>query len=481
MSDLRSGPLWLCIELPALPLEALALPRAAPGEADSDGAHCVVYAQHGARRWVVAGNHPKIGTGEALGSVQARYPDLRVLPRDRAAEAAALQAIGCLAYTLSDRIVLIDDAPRGWFDRPFQAVAVDIAPSLKLFGGLDALLERASALMATQVYRHRLGVAPTLEAAAVAVRAALTPVTTLDTLEARLSPLPLGVLRWPLPAQELLAGTGHASLGDVLRHDAKSLAARLGREFPLALARLLGRAPDPRPWFTPPARYRRRWDLDAEIDDWQALLFPLRRLFDEFEAYLRARQVMAAQLTVTLARRRTEGEHFVLRTTRPTHDADVFLRLLRERWNAHPPTAAASELRLRADQFITPPSPQTQLFDDGQQQGEAWNALVDRLRARLGDEALWQPGLHADHRPERSWMPNGDTQATTTPLPPRPLWLLRRPQRWTPRGPVSGPAERISSGWWDDAPIDRDYYREPTSWVYQDRRDGHWYLHGLWH
>ena len=32
----------------------------------------------------------------------------------------------------------------------------------------------------------------------------------------------------------------------------------------------------------------------------------------------------------------------------------------------------------------------------------------------------------------------------------------------------------------DDAPIDRDYYREPTSWVYQDRRDGHWYLHGLW-
>ena len=147
MSDLRSGPLWLCIELPALPLEALSLPRAAPGEADRDGAHCVVYAQHGARRWVVAGNHPKIGTGEALGSVQARYPDLRVLPRDRAAEAAALQAIGCLAYTLSDRIVLIDDAPRGWFDRPFQAVAVDIAPSLKLFGGLDALLERAGALV----------------------------------------------------------------------------------------------------------------------------------------------------------------------------------------------------------------------------------------------------------------------------------------------------------------------------------------------
>ncbi|MDB5968111.1 MAG: Protein ImuB [Hydrocarboniphaga sp.] len=473
--------LWLCIELPQLPLEALALPS---NEAAPEAAPLVVYAQHGSRRWVIAGRHPRIGNGEALGSVQARFPDVRAVPRDIAAETAALQAVGCLAYGLSDRIVLSNETPRGLFDRPFQAVNIDIAPSLKLFGGLAGLLDRARSLLGTLPYTTRLAVAPTLEGAAVAVRAGLTPLADAGALRSRLAELPLEFLRWPLAAQDLLLNSGHVHLGDVLRHDAASLAARLGREFPAALARLLGSAPDPRPWFTPPPRYRRKLDLDVEIDDWQALLFPLRRLFDEFEAYLRARQVAATQLALTLSRRRTENEAFVLRTTTPTQDAGVFLRLLRERWNARPPSAPASELRLRADQFVALQSPQTQLFDDGHSDGEAWNSLADRIRARLGDGALWRPGLAADHRPEFAWSRDGE-RCSERPLPPRPPWLLRRPQPWIPRVPLAAAPERISSGWWDEAPIARDYYRAKGAdgeglWVYQDRRDGRWYLQGLW-
>jgi protein ImuB len=464
--------LWLCIELPRLPLEALALP-------DNEAAPVVVYAQHGSRRWVIAGQHPRIGNGEALGSVQARFPDVRVVPRNSAAEIAALQAVGCVAYGLSDRIVLSNDAPRGLFDGPFQAVNVDIAPSLKLFGGIDGVLDRARTLMSTLPYTTRLSIAPTIEGTAVAVRAALMPISDTPTLREQLAVLPLALLRWPLAAQDLLLNSGHVKLGDVLRHDAKSLAARLGREFPLALARLLGDAPDPRPWFTPPARYRRKLDLDVEIDDWQALLFPLRRLFDEFEAYLRARQVSSTQLSLTLSRRRTENEVFTLRTTTPTQSASVFLRLLRERWNTRPPTAPASELRLHADQFVALQSPQTQLFDDGHSEGEAWNSLVDRMRARLGESALWRPGLAADHRPEFSWSRDGEPRSDRA-LPPRPPWLLRRPQKWKPRAPMSSAPERIVSGWWDDAPIARDYYRADDLWVYQDRRDGSWYVQGLW-
>lgn len=465
--------LWLCIALPRLPLEALALPP--PDEA----APVAIYAQHGSRRWVVASQHSRIANGEALGSVQARFPELRVLPRDAAAEAASLQAIGCLAYGLSDRIVLANQAPRGLFDSPFQAVHVDVAPSLKLFGGIDALLQRAQTLLATLPYSTRLAIAPTIEGAAVAARAQLAPIGSPAALRDQLAKLPLTRLRWPSAIEDLLLNSGHVHLGDVLRHDAKSLAARLGRDLPLALARLLGEAPDPRPWFTPPPRYRRRLDLDVEIDDWQALLFPLRRLFDEFEAYLRARQVTTSQLSVVLSRRRTESETFLLRTTTPTCDASVFLRLLRERWNARPPSAPASELRLRADRFVTPPSPQTQLFDDGHGEGEAWNSLVDRLRARLGDEALWRPGLAEDHRPEQAWTRDGEARSRRA-LPARPPWLLQRPQKWKPRAAMAGAPERISGGWWDDAPVSRDYYRADDLWVYQDRRSGEWYVHGYW-
>jgi protein ImuB len=421
--------------------------------------------------------------GEARGSVQARVPALRPRPRHAAAEAAALQNVGNLAYRLGDRIALIDEPPRGLFDTPFQAVSVDIGPSLKLFGGVEAALRRARELAAGPLAHHdtRLGLAPTLAAAAVCARNELAPIADRADLRERLSPLPLGALRWPEATQELLLGSGHETLGDVLRHDPASLAARLGSGFPAVLDRLLGRQPDPRDWFVPPPRYRRRFDMEAEIDDWQALLFPLKRLFDEFEAYLRARQVAVTQLNLTLARRRTETEGFTLRTTAPTQDAGVFMRLLRERWNNRPPQAAASELRLHADRFLDLHSPQTPLFDDGQAAGEAWNDLVDRLRARLGDEAVWRPGLVADHRPERAWSRGGSSK-TPAALPRRPLWLLRDPRPYE-SGVSAGPAERIVGGWWEGMPIERDYRfvdgpGGETLWVYRDGADGRWFVHG---
>lgn len=470
--------LWLCIELPRLPLDALSTTEQTANQP------AVIYAQRGAKRWVIASAYPKIAAGEALGSVQARFPDVRIRARDTAAESAALQAVALAAYELSDRIVIVDDPPRGLHDRPHQAVLVDVAPSLRLFGGLEGLLERAQQWVARLPYQAQLGFAPTPESAVLAARGQLPPIADDDpaTLRMQLAALPLTQLRWPLAIEELLGGTGHRRIADLLQHNAASLAARLGPAFPLALQRLFGELPDPRPWFQPPVRYRRRLDLDVEIEDWQALLFPLRRLFDEFEHYLRARQVAVTELHLTLARRRTETESLLLRTTTPTQSAETLFRLLRERWQSRGPTAPARELRLRADRFVALASPQTQLFDDGSTEGEAWNTLVDRVRARLGDHSIWRPGLAEDHRPERAWMRDGASKSLQA-LPPRPLWLLHKPRRLRLPAPVHGIGERITGGWWDSAPIKRDYYRTrsasgQTLWIYQDLDDGLWYEHG---
>lgn len=468
---------WLYIALPDLPLQALGL------NADASTSH-VVYAQHGARRWVVASGHPRIAPGESLGSVQARFPELRVLPRDRAAEAAALQAIAYTTYAISDRMTLIDEAPRGSDDLPALAIAVDIAPSLRLFGGIGGVLHKARESLDRLAYRYTFGVAPTLEAAAIAARAGIGPIEAAPGWKSALAAVPLPLLRWPLAAESLLRDSGHITLADVLKHDAASLAARLGPAFPVALRRLLGEAPDPRPWFEPPARYRRRFDLDCEIDDWQALLFPLKRLFDEFESYLRARQVTTSQIELTLARRRSEAERCVLRTTAPTQSAGVFLRLLRERWNARPPQAPASELRLRADRFVPLQARQGQLFDDTTS-GEAWDELTDRLRARLGDAAVWQPGLQADHRPEHAWSPSGHF-TLPTPLPARPMWLLPAPQPWVPprHMEMPGSPERVEGGWWDEGAVARDYYRVRgvdgrSLWVFRDQSNDRWFIQGI--
>jgi protein ImuB len=125
--------------------------------------------------------------------------------------------------------------------------------------------------------------------------------------------------------------------------------------------------------------------------------------------------------------------------------------------------------------------------------------LLERLRARLGDDAVGTLVARDDHRPERAGCESAMTtmeQAAprpATPGPPRPLWLLDAPRAlrdaleakpWVLR---DGP-ERIESGWWDGGDCRRDYFVAENHdgeivWIYRDHRDGtddgEWFMHGL--
>jgi protein ImuB len=95
--------------------------------------------------------------------------------------------------------------------------------------------------------------------------------------------------------------------------------------------------------------------------------------------------------------------------------------------------------------------------------------------------------------------PPSATPPSATPLPPRPAWLLpeaaRLPEEAATGRPLyqgapltlAGRAERIEAGWFDGAPVARDYQWACTRdhrwlWVYRERRGAQvqWYLHGVW-
>jgi protein ImuB len=127
---------------------------------------------------------------------------------------------------------------------------------------------------------------------------------------------------------------------------------------------------------------------------------------------------------------------------------------------------------------------------------EAGPQLVERLRARLGEDAVRTLRSRADHRPERAWRWEASVSAEATATkdsaaaewPVRPVWLLQEPYALA-GGPAaaslqleSGP-ERIESGWWDDRDVARDYFvgrnlRGEALWLYRDR-DGAWFVHGV--
>ena len=134
---------------------------------------------------------------------------------------------------------------------------------------------------------------------------------------------------------------------------------------------------------------------------------------------------------------------------------------------------------------------------DRRQSGAGVPQLIERLRARLGAEAVYGLCLVPEHRPESAWRvaePSvpaakrgiaADVRSRTLRRarpPERPLWLLAEPQSLDGgeqpcfEGALEleqGP-ERIESGWWDGRDVQRDYYvaRNPAGvrlWVFRDR------------
>jgi protein ImuB len=124
--------------------------------------------------------------------------------------------------------------------------------------------------------------------------------------------------------------------------------------------------------------------------------------------------------------------------------------------------------------------------------------LIERLQTRLGRQQIQRLCVMQDHRPEAAYRFEEIDQAVTGDNPvtsddpialsshsslPRPLWLLRtpvpigernnRPYWGSTLNLLAGP-ERIESGWWDGALVQRDYFIAEDDanvlyWIYRDR------------
>lgn len=467
--------LWLCIHLPALPLEALSPPADEPvGVVEQIGARRVVIALNElARR---RGLHAGMGVNAALGLV----PEIRLLPRDPATELQGLHTLACWAYSLGTPVTL---SPQG------LDVWVEVHRSLRLFGGLDALRRHILVQARDLPYTRAYGLAPTLAASSLLAHAGAGlehAVTKPFEIAAAIHQWPLQLLPFERGVIATLQGSGLRRIGEVLNLPADALGRRFGPEVPLLLARLLGRAKEAWESFEPPPVYRRRLELHGGAETTEALLFPLRKMLGDFALYLRGRDVAVQRFRLRfrdLGRHRTQIDVGLLT---PTRDPQRLLLVMRERLEKIALQEPVLELYLEAKRFEAANAAQDDLFQTGSSSAESFETLQERLVARLGTSAVRQLAVTPDHRPERAW--TGGEAAVAGTHPPRPLWLLPQP-KGIPAPQLLGPPERIESGWWEGRQERRDYHlAEDESgrklWVYRELRpelaEAQWRLHGLW-
>jgi protein ImuB len=482
--------LWLCLHLPRLPAELFS--RAGTVREPfvvADGAgtrETVVIPSAGAAR---AGVSP----GMTLGAAHALAPTLSVFRRDEASESAALAQLAAWAGRFTSVVSLA----------PPREVLLEVEGSRKLFGGMENLLRQVEEGVRGLGYTAQVALAPTpLGAAFLARTRPGTQVTERKMLAAELSSVPLDALDLEPEALDALRGLGMESLGDCLSLPRPGLARRFGVELLRDLDRALGRLPDPRSPFAPPHRFEGRLPLAFEVSAAEPLLFAVRRLLLELEGYLEARGGGAAALRITLSHREGRRTRIEMGLASPSRDPRRLLVLLRERLGRTRLSEPVSAVELSVETVLPLAPASRELFrNPGQQAGEAWPELVERLRARLGLAAVLALRPAAEHRPERAFvLAPISHQASTAAAEPgpggepaspfrygrRPVWLLRRP------APVereeltllSGP-ERIEAGWWDGQDVRRDYFvakdpRGATLWVFRERGGKRqWYLHGF--
>lgn len=463
--------LWLAIQLPNLAVESVA---------GDDSSPRVVADRH-----VLVANAAALRAGIQLGATtstaRALLPQLEVVVPDGARTLATLVDLAPRLSTVTSDVCVVEDGP---------ALLGEIAGSVRLFGSISAVIDRAIDAFQDAAVTLRWAVAPTPSGALLLATERPTSVTLeVELLRVSLARLPVQCLPLPDSQVDQLVRVGMRRIGDVLKLPRAGLARRLGTSTVQLLDRLVGLAPDLRPRWTLPGQFSRRLEWPAPVENIEALTFPLRRLVGDLSVWLALRGSRATSLLVFLEHEGRAPSSIEVASATGSADPAHLLTLMSHSLAAVELPAPITAVSLQLTGTREAPHVSASLFHDQAAVAERASALIERLQARLGANAVYGITATSDPRPDFAQLRTspGDVNLNAGRPRRRPTWLLAIPQPIAPPGAdvliLAGP-ERIESGWWDGADARRDYYLArnrvgQTLWIYQDARAGTWSLHGM--
>lgn len=393
---------------------------------------------------------------------------------------------------------------------PPNALLLEIKGSLKLFGSLERLhadIDACWRRLARQAYS---ATAPsTLAALWLARNGAHTgdpagshPVVIddLGTLSGRLAGLPIDCTAWDSERRQTLHALGVTCMGELLRLPRAGLARRLGAATVRDLDIALGRQFEPRRTFVPRARFRARCDFEEEIENVAYLEKALEPLIECCAQFLRERQAGVQALRLKLKHRAVPPTCMHAGLAGITGERRRLTDVLGQKLGRLELRAPVKGMELISGSLLPLSAASLDVFAGLAGTGGRDTApqLVERLRARLGEDAVYGVASIPEHRPEAAWRRVHELSLATASRMsekitgdgmPRPVWLLDAPLPLTHDWVLEQGPERIESGWWDGRGVARDYYvahrifgtrsQGPKLWVFQERRSKRWYVHGV--
>jgi protein ImuB len=450
-----------------------------------------------------------VRVGEALAAVRARLPDLVAEPHDEGADAAALLKLGQWACRRYSPLVALD---------PPDGLVLEAAGASHLWGGEARMLADIAARMAREEIMVRLAVAPTAAAARALARfgresPAIVPP---GGIPEAVSDLPVVALGMAADEAAALSRLGIATVGDLVAIPRAAAGRRFGLQLLKQLDRMMGTAAEAFDWLELPQRLAVKLLFPEPLLSAGPLEEAVRRLVRALVPKLAAAGVGARRLD--LAFLRIDGSVSAVRAglARPSRDPAHLMRLLLMLVEQVDPGFG-----VEAGVLSVPLAASLAPEPVGAGGGDAgFEAAVDRLSVRLGEESVWRAARSPSDLPEASVkrVPairqeggrDGPGWPARLPRPVRiieppepidaiamlpdrpPVLFVWRGRRHRVRG-ADGP-ERVTGEWWADparASRVRDYFAVEDEagarfWLFREgdgedpaTGDMRWRIHGV--
>ena len=452
--------------------------------------------------------------GQTHADARAIVPSLIAVPAETQAETRALEALALWLERFSPAVA-IDSGPPG-----AEGLMLDMTGAAHLFGGEAAMLEQIESRLLQAAIPARAALADTSGAAwglaryGEGRRLIAPPGRTREAL----GPLAVEALRLEDDAVRLLARFGLRTIGDLYPLPRSGLARRFRSQAAVDLVRrldqALGEAAEPLDPERPPPDYR-VWQTFVEpLIEMEGVGLALPALADALALQMTRDEVGARMLALDAFR--TDGRRVRLKAglSAPSRDPRHLVRLLKEKglerldlgFGADALMLSAVSAEPLAARQAALPAAAVGAADTGTQ-AEILAGLIDRLKAKLGEDAVRRPAPFESHLPERSerWLRAGPHAPSLAPSGgstagsgrPRPLLLLEpaelveaiaelpdaAPSRFVWRRcahrvvKAEGP-ERLSPEWWRSqasgaSERTRDYYAVEDEagrrfWLYRE-------------
>jgi protein ImuB len=257
---------------------------------------------------------------------------------------------------------------------------------------------------------------------------------------------------------------------------------------------MLGQETDLQQDYQPPKRFSDQHWFGYEVRTSNELLPAMQQLLQALCGFLRQTQLQTEEIQWQLIAVNGQAQRLQVRSSSRHSDWRNWHQLTQLQLERLQLRTGIEGLGLECQQLLAGGSANMDLFSPHNQR-EPMQALLDRLRSRLGLQAILTVGCRDEHVPELALHISSESTAgvpAEQPCVQRPFWLLPEPQpvredkgqlHW--QGPlqlVTGP-ERIEDNWWQE-PVSRDYYiarcsRGQYYWLFYDRLRRQWFIHGL--